>query len=50
MPLLLMVIFRKVEPLDGAGLQLSKRHQGRRRVCEEMAAGDRIVLDAVTPR
>ena len=46
MPLLLMVIFRKVEPLDGAGLQLAKRHQGRRRVGEEMAAGDRIALDA----
>ena len=46
MPLLLMVIFRKVEPLDGAGLQLAKRHQGRRRVSEEIAAGDRIALDA----
>src|SRR6478672_9915056 len=46
MPLLLMVIFRKIEPLDGAGLQLAKRHQGRRRVGEEMAAGDRIALDA----
>src|SRR4051812_15131139 len=44
--LLLMVIFRKVEPLDGAGLQLAKRHQGRRLVGEEMAAGDRIALDA----
>ena len=46
MPLLLMVIFRKVEPLDGAGVQLAKRHQGRRRVGKEMTAGDRIALDA----
>src|SRR3954469_12788538 len=46
MPLLLMVIFRKVEPLDGASLQLAKRHQGRRRVGEEMAAGDCIALGA----
>src|SRR4051794_14949882 len=46
MPLLLMVIFRKVEPLDGAGLQLAKRPQGRRRVREEMTAGDSIALDA----
>ena len=45
MPLLLMVIFRKIEPFDGAGLQLAKRLQGRRRVGEEMAAGDRIALD-----
>jgi hypothetical protein len=38
--------FRKVELLDGAGLQLAKRYQGRRRIGEEMAAGDRIALDA----